>query len=194
MWWICTADMKLIYYKPVLHVAIITLRTKKMFTSCCRLRMQKKPHKKKQNRLRSAHTLDESHVSSLQWALSLSACTKPACLCRATQMGMWGDGCCQLTDQAVGRWSHCYSPHKHVGHVRHVPWRHTSGGCCALVFMLFCNIYHRLRVWTEELAPRSLWEQKEDELCKQLCLYSADRAALDCVTQLCFLFLNQPRL
>lgn len=78
-----------------------------------------------------------------------SACTKPACLCRAAQMGVWGDGCCQLTDQAVGRWSHCYSPHKHVGHVRHVPRRHTRGGYCALVFMLSCSVCHRLRTWTE---------------------------------------------
>lgn len=63
----------------------------------------------------------------------LRACTKPACLCRAAQMGVWGDGCCQLTDQAVGRWSHCYSPHKHAGHVRHAPRRHIRAGYCARV-------------------------------------------------------------
>ena len=54
-------------------------------------------------------------------------------------MGVLGDGCCQLTDQAVGRWSHCYSAHKNVGHVRHAPWRHTRGGYCVLV-MLFGSV------------------------------------------------------
>lgn len=70
---------------------------------------------------------------------------EPARLCRAAQMGVWGDGCCQLTDQAVGRWSHCYSPHRHVGHVRHVPWRHTRAGwCCVLRFWcLLCIILPR---------------------------------------------------
>lgn len=93
----------------------------------CWLRMRQRQHQHK-IRLRCAHEPAESHVSS--WA---SACTRPACLCRAAQMGVWGDGCCQLTDQAVGRWSHCYSPHKHVGHVRHVPRRHTRGGYCVLM-------------------------------------------------------------
>lgn len=80
---------------------------------------------------------------------------EPARLCRAAQMGVWGDGCCQLTDQAVGRWSHCYSPHRHVGHVRHVPWRHTRAGWCCVprFWCLLCIICHiGLRICTEETA------------------------------------------
>lgn len=97
----------------------------------------------------------ESHVCLLcSWA-----CTVPACLCRGAQMGVWGDGCCQLTDQAVGRWSHCYSPHKHVGHVRHVPWRHTRGDIvfsvcvCVLFYGPFCSVNRGTReeVWEHRI-------------------------------------------
>lgn len=56
---------------------------------------------------------------------SVPPCTKYACLCRAAQMGVWGDGCSQFSDRAAGRWSHCYSAHKHLKHVRHATRRHT---------------------------------------------------------------------
>lgn len=51
------------------------------------------------------------------------------------------------TDGRVGGWvlsahrSSCGSvvpllfTTKHVGHVRHAPWRHTRAGCCVLIFL-----------------------------------------------------------
>ena len=123
----------------MVQAAIITLRTKEMCMFCCMVGMhqerererERERRKQKHCRVRSA---DEPICLLCSQCSCVSACTEPACLCRAAQMGVLGDGCCQLTDQAVGRWSHCYSPHKHVGHVRHAPWRHTRGGYCVWVF------------------------------------------------------------
>ena len=107
---------------------------------CSRLRMHHEERKKNKHcRVRSADEAGESHVSCVYAVESLLLHAHRACLPMqsSTDGRVWGDGCCQLTDQAVGRWSHCYSPHKHVGHVRHAPWRHTRGGYCVfLVVML----------------------------------------------------------
>lgn len=77
-------------------------------------------------------------MSSVLWAL-WSLCMHQGCLTMQSS-----------TDGRVGGWvlsahrSSCGSvvpllfTTKHVGHVRHAPWRHTRAGCCVLIFYLRC--------------------------------------------------------
>lgn len=65
-------------------------------------------------KVKSVHAQGESRASPLHRALNPCMQWRRLGLCRAAQMGSWGDGCCQHTDQAVGRRSHCYSPRRHV--------------------------------------------------------------------------------
>lgn len=95
-------------------------------------------------------------VSFAARAQSLHAMEAPAGLCRAAQMGLWGDGCCQHTDQAVGRRSHCYSPRRHVQGMSDTYRGDAPGldrGRARRFWRLLCIIGHiEQRMWTQEFG------------------------------------------
>lgn len=111
----------MIYYEPEgLQAVIVTMEYICLdWIHSCRLykskikKNKKKIRKERKEKVTTAHDQGESRTSLPR---GRSPCTQLRWLdvCRAAQMGSWGDGCCQHTDQAVGRWSHCYSSRRHV--------------------------------------------------------------------------------
>lgn len=83
-------------------------------------------------------------------AKSLHAMEAAGPICRAAQMGSWGDGCCQHADQAVGLRSHCYSPRRHVQGMSDT---FIGGTAESWSMCLLCIIGHReQRIFTPDLA------------------------------------------